>query len=121
MRESQAKSAHSVPAPAPDEESNTEQVVNFMSKFRDKDTRVLKNLNSTQFIEVWNNYDKDGELIIVPAWRASGAGAAISGPASSARHRSGQWARVRAGRGRAPRAGTIFITLAPVAGAHFAT
>lgn len=36
--------------------------VNFMSKFRDKDTRVLKNLNSTQFIEVWNNYDKDGKL-----------------------------------------------------------
>lgn len=35
--------------------------VNFMSKFRDKDTRVLKNLNSTQFIEVWNNYDKDGK------------------------------------------------------------
>lgn len=35
--------------------------VNFMSKFRDKDTRVLKNLNSSQFIEVWNNYDKDGE------------------------------------------------------------
>lgn len=36
--------------------------VNFMSRFRDKDTRVLKNLNSTQFIEVWNNYDKDGKL-----------------------------------------------------------
>lgn len=35
--------------------------VNFMSKFRDKDTRVLKNLNSSQFIEVWNNYDKDGK------------------------------------------------------------
>lgn len=35
--------------------------VNFMSKFRDKDTRVLKNLNSIQFIEVWNNYDKDGK------------------------------------------------------------
>lgn len=35
--------------------------VNFMSKFRDKETRVLKNLNSTQFIEVWNNYDKDGK------------------------------------------------------------
>jgi hypothetical protein len=34
---------------------------NFMSKFRDKDTRVLKNLNSQQFIEVWNNYDKDGK------------------------------------------------------------
>lgn len=38
------------------------QVINFMSKFRDKETRMLKNLNSTQFIEVWNNYDKDGEL-----------------------------------------------------------
>lgn len=35
---------------------------NFMSKFRDKDTRVLKNLNSQQFIEVWNNYDKDGKF-----------------------------------------------------------
>lgn len=35
--------------------------INFMSKFRDKDTRVLKNLNSSQFIEVWNNYDKDGK------------------------------------------------------------
>jgi len=44
------------------EQSRGEQVaVNFMSKFRDKDTRVLKNLNSQQFIEVWNNYDKDGE------------------------------------------------------------
>lgn len=32
-----------------------------MSKFRDKDTRDLKNFNSSQFIEVWNNYDKDGE------------------------------------------------------------
>lgn len=37
------------------------ECVNFMSKFRDKDTRALKNLNSAQFIEVWNNYDKDGE------------------------------------------------------------
>jgi hypothetical protein len=35
---------------------------NFMSKFRDKDTRVLKNLNSQQFMEVWNNYDKDGKF-----------------------------------------------------------
>lgn len=39
--------------------------VNFMSKFRDKDTRVLKNLNSTQFMEVWNNYDKDGEYLFL--------------------------------------------------------
>lgn len=37
------------------------ECINFMSKFRDKDTRALKNLNSTQFIEVWNNYDKDGK------------------------------------------------------------
>lgn len=39
--------------------------VNFMSKFRDKDTRMLKNLNSQQFIEVWNNYDKDGEYFVL--------------------------------------------------------
>lgn len=39
--------------------------VNFMSKFRDKDTRVLKNLNSSQFIEVWNNYDKDGKFLFL--------------------------------------------------------
>ena len=37
--------------------------VNFMSRFRDKDTRVLKNLNSTQFMEVWNNYDRDGKCL----------------------------------------------------------
>lgn len=39
------------------------KVENFMSKFRDKDTRALKNLNSSQFIEVWNNYDRDGKFI----------------------------------------------------------
>lgn len=49
-------------APAASAYSSAEQpVVNFMSKFRDKDTRALNNLNSQQFIEVWNNYDKDGE------------------------------------------------------------
>lgn len=45
--------------------SASSTAVNFMSKFRDKETRVLKNLNSSQFIEVWNNYDKDGELIVL--------------------------------------------------------
>ena len=46
-------------------------VVNFMSKFRDKETRVLNNLNSQQFIEVWNNYDKDGKYVT----RIGGGGA----------------------------------------------
>lgn len=48
-----------------DQEETTKEAdkecINFMSKFRDKDTRALKNLNSAQFIEVWNNYDKDGK------------------------------------------------------------
>lgn len=47
-----------------EEDKMSSGCVNFMSKFRDKDTRVLKNLNSSQFIEVWNNYDKDGELLL---------------------------------------------------------
>ncbi|XP_054164548.1 calbindin-32-like [Oppia nitens] len=33
---------------------------NFMRQFRDKNTRQLKNLTSTQFMEVWSHYDKDG-------------------------------------------------------------
>lgn len=51
------------------------KVENFMSKFRDKDTRALKNLNSSQFIEVWNNYDKDGE------YQSSGAEQQVSAKA----------------------------------------
>lgn len=63
--------------------------VNFMSKFRDKDTRVLKNLNSTQFIEVWNNYDKDGKYPPVATERRrarcvlAATPAPLSTPASS--------------------------------------
>lgn len=34
---------------------------NFLRKFRDEDTKVLRNLNSAQFMEVWNNYDRDGK------------------------------------------------------------
>lgn len=34
---------------------------NFMRQFRDKNTRQLKNLTSTQFMEVWSHYDKDGK------------------------------------------------------------
>lgn len=66
-------------------------VVNFMSKFRDKDTRVLNNLNSQQFIEVWNNYDKDGESL---SSGASCSGRPLkSGPLRSAGKRSEQeWA-----------------------------
>lgn len=33
---------------------------NFMRQFRDKNTRQLRNLTSTQFMEVWSHYDKDG-------------------------------------------------------------
>ncbi|KAH7638918.1 calbindin-32-like isoform x1 [Dermatophagoides farinae] len=33
---------------------------NFMRQFRDKNTRQLKNLTSTQFMEVWSHYDHDG-------------------------------------------------------------
>lgn len=32
---------------------------NFMRQFRDKNTRELKNLTATQFMEVWSHYDKD--------------------------------------------------------------
>jgi hypothetical protein len=36
---------------------------NFMRQFRDKNTRQLKNLTSTQFMEVWSHYDKDGKKL----------------------------------------------------------
>lgn len=39
------------------------KTTNFLHKFRDQDTKLLKSLNSTQFIEVWNNYDKDGKFL----------------------------------------------------------
>lgn len=34
---------------------------NFMRQFRDKNTRQLKNLTSTQFQEIWGHYDHDGK------------------------------------------------------------
>lgn len=33
-----------------------------MRQFRDKNTRQLKNLTSTQFMEVWSHYDHDGRF-----------------------------------------------------------
>jgi len=35
-------------------------VANFLQKFRDINTRQLKNFSAHQFLEVWNHYDKDG-------------------------------------------------------------
>lgn len=37
---------------------------NFMRQFRDKNTRELKNLTASQFVEVWSHYDKDGNGFI---------------------------------------------------------
>ncbi|GFV15466.1 hypothetical protein TNCV_4834921 [Trichonephila clavipes] len=34
---------------------------NFMRQFRDKNTRELKNLTASQFMEVWSHYDRDDE------------------------------------------------------------
>lgn len=34
---------------------------NYMRQFRDKNTRQLKNLTSTQFMEIWSHYDHDGK------------------------------------------------------------
>ena len=38
---------------------------NFMRQFRDKNTRQLKNLTSTQFMEVWSHYDHDGKSLLM--------------------------------------------------------
>lgn len=37
-----------------------EKCCNFMRQFRDKNTRELKNLTASQFMDVWSHYDKDG-------------------------------------------------------------
>ncbi|GFT80211.1 calbindin-32 [Nephila pilipes] len=37
---------------------------NFMRQFRDKNTRELKNLTASQFMEVWSHYDRDGNGFI---------------------------------------------------------
>lgn len=37
------------------------KAANFMNQFRDTSTKELTNLTSTQFIEVWSHYDKDGK------------------------------------------------------------
>lgn len=34
---------------------------NFLRQFRDKNSRQLKKFSATQFMEVWNHYDSDGE------------------------------------------------------------
>lgn len=34
--------------------------INFLEKYRDKDTRSLKQFTATQFMEVWRHYDNDG-------------------------------------------------------------
>jgi calretinin len=39
---------------------NLEKATNFMRQFRDPETRDLKKLSANQFMDVWNNYDKDG-------------------------------------------------------------
>jgi len=33
---------------------------NFLRQFRDSETRQLKKFTATQFMEVWNHYDEDG-------------------------------------------------------------
>lgn len=42
---------------------NLEKATNFMRQFRDPETRDLKKLSANQFMDVWNNYDKDGNII----------------------------------------------------------
>ena len=42
--------------------ANVEKCANFMSKFRDPQSRELKKLTANQFTEVWSHYDKDGTL-----------------------------------------------------------
>jgi Ca2+-binding EF-hand superfamily protein len=34
--------------------------INFLSQFRDEKTKKLRNFTATQFAEVWNHYDSDG-------------------------------------------------------------
>lgn len=34
--------------------------LNFLEKYRDKDTRKLKQFTATQFMEMWRHYDNDG-------------------------------------------------------------
>ncbi|GIY18821.1 hypothetical protein CDAR_410221 [Caerostris darwini] len=46
---------------------------NFMRQFRDKNTRELKNLTATQFMEVWSHYDRDAEEMIINEQPASTA------------------------------------------------
>ncbi len=36
---------------------------NFLRQFRDKGSRQLKKFSATQFMEVWNHYDSDGEYL----------------------------------------------------------
>ncbi|XP_023210453.1 calbindin-32-like [Centruroides sculpturatus] len=47
-----------------DNERQEQNSSNFMRQFRDKNTRELKNLTATQFMDVWSHYDKDGDGII---------------------------------------------------------
>lgn len=42
------------------ESEMSEKSRNFLRQFRDKDTRQLKKFTATQFMEVWNHYDNDG-------------------------------------------------------------
>ena len=35
---------------------------NFLSKFRDKDSKKFRNFTAAQFLEVWNHYDQDRML-----------------------------------------------------------
>lgn len=37
-----------------------ERAQNFMRKYRDPQSRELRQLTSHQFIEVWSHYDRDG-------------------------------------------------------------
>lgn len=36
---------------------------NFLKQFRDKNSRQFHKFTASQFMEVWNHYDKDGEYI----------------------------------------------------------
>lgn len=43
---------------------NVEKAQNFMRQYRDEESRELKKLSANQFMDVWNNYDKDGRIIL---------------------------------------------------------
>jgi hypothetical protein len=36
---------------------------NFLNKFQNEKSKEFRELTASQFIDIWNHYDSDGELI----------------------------------------------------------